>query len=143
MTPTLQGRWQTRLFLLGTLGLLITFFFARLYGNDLPYVFLAIVIVLGFIWDILYDFLQTFRWDQDWPPVLQLAAGLFEGLILWGIIYLLFQFGATADLFGQTPPSAAQIWAHYGTVWLITFLASQSFMRLLFPRWRYFGGEWL
>ena len=33
------------------------------------------------------------------------------------------------------------LFIHYWAVWLATFLASQSIMRIIFPRWRFFGGR--
>ena len=134
MTPTLNGRWQSRLFLLGTIGLIITLFFAW-YGNSkAPIFILLLVILLGLGWDVLYMQWQKRRWDQDWPPVLQLATGITEGIFIFGLLY------------GFVPrnvlPSVTLFWLHYGLVWLITFITSQSLMRLLFPRWRYQGGEW-
>ena len=32
---------------------------------------------------------------------------------------------------------------HYSIVWLAVFISSQSLMRIIFPRWRFRGGEWL
>src|SRR5438034_9934158 len=87
MTPTLLGRWQTRLLLLATIGLLVTLVFGRIYGDfRTPLAVLAYVLLFGFVWDILYNFLQTFRWDHDWPPAFQLLAGIVEGLFLWVLL---------------------------------------------------------
>ena len=64
MTPTLFGRWQTRFLILITVGLLETLFFGWLYQDYVTTAsILAYVLVIGFVWDILYQFLQTFRWD--------------------------------------------------------------------------------
>jgi hypothetical protein len=87
MTPTLWGRWQSRFFLLGTFGVVITGFF--------------------------------------------ILEGLFVCLILYGLDLL------------PALPSLGVFWLHYASVWVTTFLASQSLMRLLFPRWRYRGGRWM
>ena len=136
MTPTLTGRWQSRLLLLGTVGLIISFLFALLFNSPLPIILLAVVIIFGIGWDVLYDKIQQQRWDHDWPPTFQLLAGIFEGLFVFILIML-----ASARLPGL--PSPIQFWAHYATVWLVTFAASQSMMRLFFPRWRFNGGVWL
>jgi len=135
MTPTLFGRWQSRLFLLGTLGLLITIFFALLSRSIAPLLILGLVMGLGLGWDVLYSRWQKRRWDHDWPPLLQFAAGTFEGLFVYGLLYGL-------NLSNNLPPTPL-FWLHYSLVWLFTFAASQSFMRLYFPRWRYRGGQWL
>jgi hypothetical protein len=138
MTPTLLGRWQTRLLLLATIGLLVTLIFGRIYGDfRTPLAVLAYVLLFGFVWDILYNFLQTFRWDHDWPPAFQLLAGIGEGLFLWVLLVWVGLPGA------NPPPTLGQFVAHYGTVWVTTFLASQGLLRIIFPRWRYQGGQWL
>ena len=119
MTPTLLGRWQTRILLFGTVGVLISLPFGP---NALGILFAALI--LGLFWDVLYTLMQKFRWDRDWPAALQLAAGIWEGLVLWE---LFFTFS----------------WMHYSLVWLGVFTCSQSIMRLMFPRWRFKGGRWL
>ena len=81
--------------------------------------------MFGLGWDALCTLLQKFRWDRDWPAALQLLAGIWEGVVLW-VLYP-FDFN----------------WEHYSLVWLAVFLASQTIMRILFPRWRFFGGRWL
>ena len=133
MTPTIWGRWQTRLFLLTTIGFPITVGFVLLFRTPIPLLLLAWVFALGIGWDVLYDRLQQRRWDHDWPPTLQLAAGIAE-MIVVGI--LLYTFIGNA-------PAIWQFLLHYWSVWVATFIASQSLMRLIFPRWRYYGGEWL
>ena len=134
MTPTLNGRWQSRLFLLGTIGLIITLIFVGFTNSLAPLFILFGVILLGLGWDVLYMKLQNRRWDQDWPPVLQWVTGVTEGFFIFGLVYGLGRFNAL--------PPVGLFWFHYGLVWLATFMASQSLMRLLFPRWRYQGGEW-
>lgn len=134
MTPTLWGRWQTRFFLLSTIGSFVTIFFVAASGNLIPFIFLALVMLLGLGWDVLYNLIQKRRWDHDWPPTLQLAAGIVEGVFLFILINTLLPFG------GGNPLTFA---LHYSAIWIATFLASQSFMRLMFPRWRYRGGQWI
>ena len=142
MTPTLLGRWQTRLLLFGTAGLLVTLLFGRFFGDLLtPLVLLGSMLALGFGWDVLYQYLQSWRWDRDWPPVFQLTAGIGEGAVIWGLVQ-----AARATAMGGLPGVAAsltagQFCAHYATVWLVMFLATQGPLRILFPRWRYRGGE--
>lgn len=138
MTPTLIGRWQSRLLLLGTVGTLTTLIFVLWLNTAVPLLLLAAVICLGLGWDVLYDQLQQQRWDHDWPPIFQLLAGVWEGGFLFGLTAMI-QFA-----YPSLPlPSPAQHWLHYTTVWLLTFTASQSIMRLVFPRWRFQGGEWI
>lgn len=147
MTPTLKGRWQTRFFLLSTISALITFVFA-LHYNDLitPFILLIYVLGLGLLWDILYNYLQSYRWDHDWSPILFVFNGIVEGAVIWLIVKAKFiwelfdrqtPFGIAADLtFGQFLP-------HYTTVWLITFLIMLGPLKIMLPRWRFMGGEWI
>ena len=133
MTPTLTGRWQTRLLLLLTIGLIITLGFVFWLMSIVPLILLAIVLFAGFGWDVLYQLIQNRRWDHDWPPNLQLLAGIVEGGFLALLVY-------GVGIVGQ-PPTLWQFGLHYGSVWIATFLASQSVMRLIYPRWRYHGGQ--
>ncbi|MCH2232490.1 MAG: hypothetical protein MK111_24615 [Crocosphaera sp.] len=143
MTPTLFGRWQTRIFLLATIGVIFSlpFYFGFLGGHegDLSYFFVVIyVAIFGFFWDILYDYLQKILWDHDWPGVLQFLAGVLEGFFLFLVIILIGLPGIKSyqfDLFVFIK--------HYSLVWLAIYLSSWIIMRLLFPRWRFCGGEWL
>lgn len=156
MTPTVYGRWQTRLFLLATIGFAVTIFFGFLYtdpavGGSSAYIttitVLLYVILFGFVWDLVYNYVQLFRWDRDWPPAYQFFAGVIEGAFIWLLIRtdFLYRFLPWDNLPGLPPGSITfrQFFWHYTFVWVLTFLASQSLMRILFPRWRYFGGQWL
>lgn len=131
MTPVLVGRWQTRLFLMLTFGLAVTIPFV-IFGGGNPLVILAFVTLTGFLWDILYTLIQKFHWDHDWPAVFQFGAGVWECIILFIAAFGLGIFG---------PGNPIIIFFHYWAVWLTTFLASQSIMRIIFPRWRFFGGR--
>ncbi len=146
MTPTLIGRWQTRLLLLGTLGVADTLIFGRLYNDFItPLTLLAYAMALGFIWDFAYNFVQGLRWDRDWPPVFQLIAGIIEGAFLWSLVVIANAnwFGLPA-LYGVSPNITFFMFlAHYTTVWLTAFLASQGLLRIIFPRWRFSGGKWM
>jgi hypothetical protein len=139
MTPTLLGRWQTRLFLLATVGVVVTIpFFLGIIGPGASSVFfwiLVYVALLGCLWDILYSYLQRFRWDRDWPGALQLLAGIWEG------IFIAFWVRLIGLPNGQ---EFSVFWfiLHYSLVWLSVYIASQTLMRILFPRWRFKGGQW-
>lgn len=143
MTPTLQGRWQTRFFLLTLLGIPLSALFAWGYGDGVtPFALLGYILILGFVWDIVYDILQTLRWNRDWPPLFALLTGLWEGIFLWTLLNLLQKQGAVLP--GVSPSlTAARFAAHYLTVTLTTWLAAHSLLLLLFPRWRFRGGQWL
>lgn len=138
MTPTLFGRWQTRLFLLTTVGILITLPFSLGivepdFGNGY-FLVLAYIALFGCGWDLVYNYLQRFRWDRDWPGVLQLLAGIWEAIFLVGCVNFV-------DLPGL--PKLDLFWfiLHYSLVWLSVYIASQTLMRILFPLWRFRGGQ--
>ena len=144
MTPTLMGRWQTRLILLGTIGLAVTLIFGRLVDDyTTPLTLLGYVLVIGFVWDMFYDYMQTLRWDQDWPPVLQLATGIIEAAFLWGLILVGDQIGWLGGTLPRIAPSLSVglFLTHYTLVWVTTFLATQGVLRIIFPRWRFHGGK--
>ena len=135
MTPTLFGRWQTRIFLFAIVGVLITLPFA-IFTQDVTYfLILLYVTILGLIWDILYNFLQKLRWDRDWIGVFQLLSGIWEAIFIFAIIKLFGLPGIDQNL----PLSTFAF--HYSCVWLGIYTVSQTLMRILFPRWRFWGGQ--
>jgi hypothetical protein len=126
------------------IGGFVTLIFAYLYDNDMqPFFVLGYVLILGLFWDILYNLIQRFRWDRDWPPTFQLGAGIVEGVFIWGLIQL-WPTLTTTPLPGLNPDLIfGRFLAHYTAVWLTTFLAAQSLLRIIYPRWRFRGGLWL
>lgn len=144
MTPTLFGRWQTRIFLLATVGLLVTWGFASgLFGTEPGtgyYWVLFYVGLFGLAWDILYNYLQKFMWDHDWPGVFVFFSGIAEGILLGALALL----GVLPGIESAAHPfNLGTFVLHYSSVWLATYLAVWVVMRLLFPRWRFRGGEWI
>jgi hypothetical protein len=138
MTPTLSGRWQTRLVLLGTLGSLVSWAFFRAVGDPVFFFVLAYVFVFGVVWDVLWITLQKFRWDRDWPTTFQIGAAVIEGA--W-----LYTATSQADL-PLIPRGSLELdtfLMHYGLVWLATFVCAQGPIRTAFPRWRYRGGRFI
>lgn len=136
MTPTLIGRWQTRIVVLATLGSLVTAVFAVLYGSPLFFLVLAYVAIFGLAWDIIYSALQLLRWDRDWPAAFQVAAGIVEGALIYALLTVTGLPGIPAGLV----PLGIFV-SHYGLVWLVTFVWVQGPMRALFPFWRFHGGR--
>ena len=141
MTPTLIGRWQTRLLLLATVGVLITLPFALgIIGpgeSSLFFYVLGYVTLFGLFWDFIYNLLQKLRWDRDWPGAFQLIAGIWEGVVIFCAVEI-------AGLPGIDRLAWRWEWfvIHYSCVWLGVYLVSQSLMRIIFPRWRFRGGKW-
>ncbi|GAB4379313.1 MAG: hypothetical protein Kow00121_33210 [Elainellaceae cyanobacterium] len=138
MTPTLLGRWQTRILLFATVGLLVClpFFFLN-DRNPIFFVILAYLAGFGLGWDVLYNYFQQHRWDHDWPAALQLLAGIWEAIFFVALFKLVPLPGVAQDM------PIALFALHYSLVWLSIFVVSQSLMRIIFPRWRFKGGEWL
>lgn len=141
MTPTLHGRWQTRFFLLTLLGIPVTAVFAFLYASLMPFVLLGYVLLLGFGWDVLYDWLQTWRWNRDWPPLFVLLTGLWEGLFLWALVNLFWKAGVALPGISSSL-THGRFAAHYLTVFVIIWIAMYSLLPILFPHWRFRGGQW-
>jgi hypothetical protein len=138
MTPTLFGRWQTRLFLFSTVGVLITLPFALGIigaGSSSFFSVLLDLLLFGLVWDSLYIYLQGFRWDRDWPAIFQLLSGIWEAIFIVAIVKIFGLPGIPKDL------SLFWFVLHYSCVWLGIFTASQTIMRVLFPKWRFYGGE--
>ncbi|MEL7355256.1 MAG: hypothetical protein AAFV85_00875 [Cyanobacteria bacterium J06634_6] len=139
MTPTLLGRWQTRILLTLTVGVILTLPFWWFINVD-AFTILFSLLFWGLLWDCLYTLMQKFRWDRDWPAAYQVAAGVWEAFFLLLLISTVGLFGIFID-----DGFFSLFWfvVHYSTVWLGMFLASQVLMRLFFPQWRFRGGRWL
>jgi len=146
MTPTLSGRWQTRIVLLWTIGLILTL--ALMWHWDVfslsprDPVFWQLLAVLGYVtllglgWDIVYSHLQSYRWDHDWPLIFHFVCGLIEGLV----VFLLFRHNL---LPGVTYHAGDELrfLVHYGLIFWVTYWWLYGPMRILAPRWRFRGGE--
>jgi hypothetical protein len=137
MTPTLLGRWENRLFLMGSVGSVISLLFTFLFQDfKTPFIALGYIILFGFGWDALYQALLAFRWDHDWPTIFQVLAGILEGAFVWLLIHYVGLPGINRAF------PLARFVADYGAIWLCVFIISQGPIRLFLPRWRYRGGEW-
>ncbi|MEU8270562.1 hypothetical protein AB0B89_25815 [Sphaerisporangium sp. NPDC049002] len=145
MVPTLFGRIQTRLFLLATVGVVITALIVPvLPGLSGPlsqdyrvgFLVLAAVAVLGVLWELLYHFLMQFRWEKDWPTLFGLLTLVPEGLLL----FFLLRSGAIGSVIDPVPPAAA-FWTQFVVVWICVWLVANGPMRVPFIRWRFRGGR--
>ncbi|MEU4428531.1 hypothetical protein AB0F81_48600 [Actinoplanes sp. NPDC024001] len=139
MVPILWGRIQTRIFLLATVGSLVTLAVVPLLPGDGPlagaFAVLAAVTVLGIGWEALYHLLMQFRWEKDWPSLFGLLTGVPEAVLLW----LLIQQGAVPLL--DSPPSGVSFGVHFAAVWVAVWLVANGPMRVPFLRWRFRGGR--
>lgn len=139
MIPTLAGRLQTRLFVLATVGALLTALVTPLLPMSFKdaYLVLLAVAVAGLLWELLYHLLMQFRWDKDWPTLFGLVTAVPEGLLMW----VLLDQGLVPGLGGPVPPWAFAVM--FGVVWLGQWLFVNGPMRVLFVRWRLRGGRLL
>jgi hypothetical protein len=139
MTPTIWGRWQTRIAMFLTIGVIVTAFFALFDDTDAYFRILFYVGVFGLVWDIIYIFIQQVRWDRDWPPVFQWAAGFVEGAFVW-ILLEYFGLPGIADGEAGVVPFDRFL-SHYLCVFFAIWLWLQGPMRVVFPFWRFHGGR--
>jgi len=146
MTPTLFGRIQTRLFLLFVVGLPLTLVIAPFLptskaapsriGDLYQVTLLALVFTAVFgcvIWEPIWQFLQQFRWEKDWPAFFFLLEAIPEGLLVW---FALQQFVKV-----RTEVGFLAFVIDFGLVWLAVFFAAHGPMRVPFLRWRFRGGQ--
>jgi hypothetical protein len=136
MTPTLMGRWQIRIFLLASIGLVISLIVSLVVHSAVPLFALLFVLLFGLLWDVLYQFITSFRWDRDWPTSFQVAAGIIEGALIWGLLL-------TGKLPGvPQPPPFIVFLVQYALIWLSIFVLVQGPLRVIWLKWRYQGGQW-
>jgi hypothetical protein len=144
VVPTLIGRIQTRLFLLATVGVVVTLLIVPvLPGTRGPLgdrfldglLVLAGVAILGVFWELLYHFLMQFRWEKDWPTLFGLLTVVPEGLLL----FFLLRSGAVGVI--DPAPAAGAFWTHFVVVWMCVWLVANGPMRVPFIRWRFRGGR--
>jgi len=142
MVPTLWGRIQTRIFLLATVGAVVTALITPVLPvpGSLPeryrttFLVLATVAVLGVGWEFVYHFLMQFRWEKDWPSMFGLLTLVNEGALVWAVLWL----GLVPMI--EAPPRLAFA-IHFVTVWLCVWLVANGPMRVPFVRWRFRGGR--
>lgn len=141
MTPSLVGRWQTRIFLLVLIGGIIALGFVWRYNDKfhysdhrrwIPMFVLMYVLLFGFVWDILYQIILTFRWDYDWPGSFFFISQGIEG----ALVFLLIRF-VGLPLIPKGSVDFGHFALEYGLIWLVTYGFVQFFMRAFFIRWRY------
>ncbi len=141
MTPTLFGRWQTRVLLFSTVGVAISLpFCISPIGTQPSWVYLWVlgyITIFGIVWDILYIYMQNLRWDRDWPGIFQLLAGIWELGFLLFLAKVIHLPGVT-----QENLNLSGLILHYALVWIAVYTVSQTVMRILFPYWRFEGGRW-
>lgn len=142
VTPTLAGRWQTRLALALLVGVPLTLLWSLAFGvlsSASPaklFVLLGYATALGLLFDPLWIALQNLRWDRDWPLAFQFLGGCLEGSVLFALFSRGWLPGAP-----WMAGDATRFGLHYGSVLVGMLLVLLGPMRVLFPTWRFRGGR--
>ncbi|GAA1481515.1 hypothetical protein GCM10009624_19550 [Gordonia sinesedis] len=145
MLVTLWGRIQTRVLVLAVVGGLWTLVLGPLLPDGAPlgvtyrvaFTVLAVVIVVGVGWELLYHFVQQFRWEKDWPTMFGLLTGINEGILTWILVRY------TPILPDDLRPSPAVFALQFVTTWLVFWVCVNGPIRVAFPHWRFQGGRFL
>ncbi len=156
MLPTLNGRLQTRIFMLVVFGSIITFLITPILPDGAPgtpgfsgdfyqvtFIILATVLVLGIIWELIYHVIQQFRWEKDWPTLFGLITAINEGALVW----LLWDNGLIPGMppgLGDGDLSSPLFWAFFvdfSVIWFVIWIWTNGPMRVPLIRWRFFGGR--
>ena len=148
MIPTLSGRTQTRLFLFVFLGLPITALFAYAHNGwvwdwgqaQIFFLFLTTLLGVGLLLDPVYIFIQSVRWDRDWPFAFQfffsiIEFGIVVGLMFNDLIPWLPMAGGKGAIELQT------VTLHFTSVFIPSFLALLGPLSVFFIRWRFKAGQ--
>ncbi len=157
MLPTLNGRIQTRIFLVGVVGSVWTLIITpvvRLFVDGDPtlgdtytvtFTVLAIVLVLGIGWEFVYQLLMQFRWEKDWPTFFGYLTGINEGIVAYLVAQALAADPSTVDparwrllLNGLT---VTPFLVQFVTTWIVINLFAGNLMKMIFLRWRFKGGR--
>lgn len=164
MTPTLEGRLQTRIFLGVTVGVLWTAVIVPFLPEpagvtlgmsyDMAFGSLLVMTIYGLVWEFLYHALQQLRWDKDWPAIFALLAVLVEAPLVWILDFLfpiMAMSGTAMQMSGPMGPMSGSaalpspyfpgFAVHVGTTWALIWLFTQGPMRVICVRWRFEGGR--
>ena len=145
MLPTLNGRIQTRIFVLLVIGSLVQLLISPLLPGtggatlgeiyEITFSILIATAVLGVLWELLYHLLMQFRWEKDWPTLFGLVTIVPEGLLIWTLI--------KADVLPGVPSTlrASTFVLDFLVVWLVTWLWVNGPMRIFSVHWRFNGGR--
>jgi hypothetical protein len=143
--PTLNGRIQTRIFLLVVVGgiwtLIITPVLPGLHGPlsadyRVTFTVLVTTLVLGIGWELVYHFIQQFRWEKDWPTLFGLITVINEGIL----VRVLLGLDLVPGIDGPAVPLPAFV-ILFLTTWILVWLIANGPMRVPFIHWRFRGGR--
>jgi hypothetical protein len=151
MLPTLNGRIQSRIFFLATIGSFWTFIMASILpangaSHSIRYqdafVVLLWTTIFGIGWECVYHFLMQWRWEKDWPTFFGLITLVNEGLL----VYFLADRGDLPGIYGRGFADSGLVPAHFFwplfiVVWIMVWLWVNGPMRVFNIHWRFFGGR--
>jgi hypothetical protein len=160
--PTLNGRIQSRIFFLATIGSFWTFIMASIlpahftyqgvtvaanWGDRIQDGFAALlwVGILGIGWEVVYHFLMQWRWEKDWPTFFGFITFINEGIL----VYLLADNGVLPGFVGRGTPLEDKVglvpfwffWPLFIVVWMAVWVWVNGPMRVFNIHWRFFGGR--
>jgi hypothetical protein len=156
LLPTLNGRLQTRIFLVvfvGTVWTIIVTPFVALFVDGDPelsdvykvtFTILALVLVLGIVWEFIYHGLMQFRWEKDWPTLFGYATVVNEAIVVWIVANALATDPAPGGVEWRELLSGLTVTPfliHIVSTWIVLQLFASNLLRPIFPRWRYRGGR--
>lgn len=139
MTFTLFGRWQIRIVLLLSIGVILSTAIMLKSGQFIGLqTFLTVIYlgIFGLIWDCGYHQLQRFRWDGDWNGFFQLVAAVWEGVFLLILIKSVGLPGIDRANF-----NIPGFIGFYTLLSSIGFIVSHSILRIIAPYSRFNGGR--
>jgi hypothetical protein len=140
MTFTLFGRWQIRVLLLATVGMLLTILMVVKSSPSIAgqtFLTLMYLGLFGLGWDFVYHQLQRLRWDGDWNGLLQLAGAVSEGILFVAIIKVIGLPGI--DIARFNIPGFIGFYTSFS---LLSAIVTHSLLRILSPYSRFNGGQW-
>lgn len=147
MLPTLNGRMQTRILALGVIGFVVALIITPVlptgslslgHAYRVTMSVLLATILVGVLWELLYHFLQQFRWEKDWPTLFGLLTIVNEGALMWVLVRY-----TTVVLPEDLRPSPAAFLIQFILTWLTFWIIVSGPLRLVFHRWRFQGGRFL
>ncbi|WP_378729553.1 hypothetical protein [Nocardia brasiliensis] len=147
MLPTLNGRIQTRVLALSVIGCFVALIITPLLptgslGLGQAYrVTLSVLlgtVLVGVLWELLYHFLQQFRWEKDWPTLFGFLTMVNEGALMWVLVR-----HTTIVLPESLRPSLVAFLIQFILTWLVFWLIVNGPMRVVFHRWRFQGGRFV
>ena len=145
MLPTLNGRIQTRVLGLGITGIFVllwitpvlpTGWLSLAQSYRVTISVLVAVVLVGVLWELLYHFLQQFRWEKDWPTLFGLLTAINEGIVIW----LLLRY-TTLVVPEYLRPSLIAFLIQFIVTWLVFWLVVNGPIRVVCHRWRFSGGR--